>query len=186
MKGNNNINSRFVAVLRIGHRLIRDDRSTTHVCLVARAFGAKKIFVFDCDPTVIQTINKVNQSWGGNFEVDIVNDWRLVIRNWKLTGGIIIHLTMYGLDIDKSVEKIRSLKKDLLIVVGAGKVPKDVYQKSDYTIAVGNQPHSEVAALAVFLDRLFLGEELKSLYIDPKYRIVPSNRKKIVEIKNEN
>jgi len=186
MKGIKNSNSRFIAVLRIGHRLVRDDRSTTHVCLVARAFGANKIFVFDCDPTIIQTIHKVNLSWGGNFVVDIVDDWRLVLKNWRLAGGLIIHLTMYGVNLCDSIQDIRSSKKDLLVVVGAEKVPKDVYQKSDYNIAIGSQPHSEVAALAVFLDQFFMGEELKSLFIDPKYRIVPNKRKKHVEIKNEN
>ncbi len=32
-----------IEVLRIGQRLVRDDRVTTHVALVARAFGATRI-----------------------------------------------------------------------------------------------------------------------------------------------
>ena len=32
-----------INVLRIGQRIIRDDRVTTHAALVARAFGASKI-----------------------------------------------------------------------------------------------------------------------------------------------
>ena len=34
-----------VNVLRLDHRLKRDTRITTHVCLTARAFGASKIFL---------------------------------------------------------------------------------------------------------------------------------------------
>ena len=48
----------------------------------------------------------------------------------------------------------------LLVVVGAEKVPWDVYEQAEYNVGVTNQPHSEVASLAVFLDRLFEGEEL--------------------------
>ena len=34
-----------IEVLRIGQRILRDDRVTTHVALVARAFGASKIYM---------------------------------------------------------------------------------------------------------------------------------------------
>ncbi len=37
---------REVAVLRIGHRLVRDDRTTTHAMLVSRAFGSTR-YVYD-------------------------------------------------------------------------------------------------------------------------------------------
>ncbi|MEM1521912.1 MAG: hypothetical protein QXU69_02740 [Thermofilaceae archaeon] len=46
---------------------------------------------------------------------------------------------------------------------------------------MGNQPHSEVGALAVFLDRFFGGAELLKEYLDAKIRIIPSPRSKIVE-----
>ena len=46
-------------------------------------------------------------------------------------------------------------------------------------MAVGNQPHSEVAALAVFLDRLFMGRELEEDYAGG-LKIVPSARGKQV------
>ena len=35
----------MIIVLRIGHRIGRDKRITTHVALVARAFGANKIII---------------------------------------------------------------------------------------------------------------------------------------------
>jgi|TARA_B000000475_G_C15573426_1_gene273306 tRNA (cytidine56-2'-O)-methyltransferase len=40
----------------------------------------------------------------------------------------------------------------MVVIVGGAKVPGDVYKYSQYNLSVGNQPHSEVAALALFLD----------------------------------
>ena len=39
-----------IEVLRIGQRILRDDRVTTHVALVARAFGASKIYMNEVNP----------------------------------------------------------------------------------------------------------------------------------------
>ena len=41
-----------IEVVRIGQRLVRDDRVTTHVALVARAFGCSKIFMTDVNPEI--------------------------------------------------------------------------------------------------------------------------------------
>ena len=45
-----------IEVLRIGQRVVRDDRVTTHVALVARSFGAKKIYMNEINPDIINTI----------------------------------------------------------------------------------------------------------------------------------
>jgi tRNA (cytidine56-2'-O)-methyltransferase len=50
-------------------------------------------------------------------------------------------------------------------------------------IAVGNQPHSEIAALAIFLDRYFQGKELVNTFENAKMRIIPSSRGKRVKIR---
>jgi tRNA (cytidine56-2'-O)-methyltransferase len=47
----------MITVLRIGHRLGRDKRITTHVALVARAFGANKILVDTVDKKIMETFN---------------------------------------------------------------------------------------------------------------------------------
>ena len=60
-----------IAVLRLGHRLVRDDRTTTHVALVSRAFGCKKIFMTEVDDTIISTLTKVWYDWGGCDDFDI-------------------------------------------------------------------------------------------------------------------
>ena len=39
----------MITVLRLGHRVSRDKRTTTHVALAARAFGADKMLVSEKD-----------------------------------------------------------------------------------------------------------------------------------------
>ncbi|MEM2055876.1 MAG: tRNA (cytidine(56)-2'-O)-methyltransferase, partial [Sulfolobales archaeon] len=90
-----------------------------------------------------------------------------------------------GLHIDDVIDTIRSLNKDILVIVGATKVPRVSYEISDYNVAVGHQPHSEVAALAVFLDRLYSGKELKLIYSDAKLYIEPSPREKRVVVRDQ-
>ena len=69
---------------------------------------------------------------------------------------------MYGLPIEDVETEIRATHREnpLLVVVGAEKVAFSVYERADWNLGVTKQPHSEVAALAVFLDRLFEGREL--------------------------
>ena len=74
--------------------------------------------------------------------------------------GLKVHLTMYGSNLPDVIGEIKACDK-VLVVVGAEKVPSEMYNLADWNVAVGNQPHSEVAALAVFLDWLIEGRELK-------------------------
>ena len=173
-----------IAVLRLGHRLVRDDRTTTHVALVSRALGCKKIFMTDVDESILETIKGVCDDWGGSneFDVEIVQDWRSLLKTWKKNNGIVVHLTMYGINIQHFSHDYPH-GKNILVVIGASKVPKDVYFIADMNIAVGNQPHSEIAALAIFLDRYFQGKELIHSYEDARMNIVPSSRGKRVKIR---
>ena len=175
-----------IAVLRIGHRLVRDDRTTTHVALVSRSFGCNILYMTDVNDDIKSTIDDVNNRWGyaSNFKIEIVKGWRNVILNWKKNGGIVIHLTMYGLNVDDIIGKIKDNSNDILIIVGAEKVPKEIYKLSDYNIAIGNQPHSEISSLAVVLDRIFQGKQLKLSFESAKMKIIPSLREKLVEKKH--
>jgi tRNA (cytidine56-2'-O)-methyltransferase len=85
---------------------------------------------------------------------------------------------MYGSNLPDVIDEIRGCE-DILVVVGAEKVPAEVYDLADWNVAVGNQPHSEVAALAVFLDRLFQGQELCGEF-EGGLKIVPTPRGKQV------
>ena len=150
-----------VAILRIGHRIVRDDRTTTHEILVSRAFGSNTIYMTDVDEEIKKTIQKINDSWGGvnEFNLKIINNWKKLIEEWKEKQGKIIHLTMYGLQINEVIEKIKLIEQKILVIIGAEKVPREIYSLADYNISIGNQPHSEIAALAIFLDRLFEGKQ---------------------------
>jgi len=164
-----------VTVLRLGHRPSRDKRVTTHVALVARAFGALEILVDTADPSLVRVVRGVVRSFGGDFTIETGVNWRHRLKSWP---GTVVHLTMYGESVEEAIPRIPH-GKDVLVVVGAEKVPGAVYGAADLNVAVGNQPHSEVAALAVFLDRLYGGVALRRDFAGP-IRIVPTKRGKTV------
>ena len=176
----------MIAVLRLGHRPERDKRITTHVALTARAFGAEKIIIAaEEDEHVKESVEDVVKRWGGPFEIEFNPSWKKILREWR-EKGIIVHLTMYGIHVDDAMPRLKEeLKagKDILVVVGAEKVPREVYELAHYNVAIGNQPHSEVAALAVFLDRLLDGEGLRKEFKEAKLRIIPQERgKKVIQL----
>ena len=169
-----------VSVLRIGHRFVRDDRVTTHIALVARALGCDRIFMNEVDKSIRSTMEEIIQRWGGRyFDIEIFENWKSIVKHWRNGGGKIVHLTMYGLNIDEVIDELRKCD-ELLVVVGASKVPRELYEVSDYNVAIGNQPHSEIAALAICLDRIFNGKELTKQFDDAKLKIVPSSNEKRV------
>ncbi len=165
-----------VYVLRLGHRPGRDKRLSTHVALTARAFGAKGIYFDTYDESVFDSVRDVAERWGGNFFIEKVDGWRRLIKEFD---GIVVHLTMYGLPLPEKIEDIKKASR-ALVVIGAEKVPPEVYQLADFNIAIGNQPHSEVAALAVFLDRVLDGEVFRKKFEGAKIRVIPSERGKTV------
>jgi tRNA (cytidine56-2'-O)-methyltransferase len=174
-----------VTVLRLGHRPGRDDRMTTHVALTARALGADRALLVGDTSQSKATVEGVTARFGGPFEVSVVDEWRPVLREWD---GRIVHLTMYGERVQDVEAAIREAHTDepLLVVVGSQKVPFEVYDAADWNVAVTNQPHSEVAGLAVFLDRLFEGRELAREWADAEKRVVPTpTGKKVVDADEE-
>jgi tRNA (cytidine56-2'-O)-methyltransferase len=174
-----------IEVLRIGTRLVRDDRVTTHVTLVSRAFGASKIYMYDANPEINQTISKVNKMWGSDFKVEIIDNWKNIVKLKKKESFKIVHLTMYGENINTIQEEIRKEEK-ILIIVGAEKVPREAYDMADYNIAIGNQPHSEISALAILLDRILQGKQLQKKYSDGEREIIPTKKGKNVITKTAN
>ena len=169
-----------VSVLRIGHRFVRDDRITTHAALVSRAFGSNKIYMTEVDDSIKETIATVGRRWGKpDFNIEIIQDWKKLILEWKKNYGKVIHLTMYGIIVDDIIGKIQNEKK-VLVVIGAQKVPREVFELADYNVAIGNQPHSEIAALSIILDRIFKGKQLKKNFQGGKLKIVPNGRGKHV------
>jgi len=178
-----------VVVLRWGHRP-RDARLTTHVALTARALGASGMILSDVkDEKIKKTIGKVVETWGGRFFLQMGISWKLVLKRWKAKNGLVVHLTVYGENIQTSdvIQRIRVTKKDVLVVVGSQKVPSEFFSHefSDFNVAVGNQPHSECSSLAVFLDRFFKGKELEKQFKNSKLEIIPQKHGKKVVAKGK-
>jgi tRNA (cytidine56-2'-O)-methyltransferase len=169
-----------IAILRLGHRPDRDKRITTHICLVARAFGADTVYITTRDSHIEQSINGVVKRFGGDFQVISGVKAKNIITSWK---GQIMHLTMYGQQLPHVLNKIPK-KQDILIILGAEKVPSYYYQIADYNVSIGNQPHSEVAALAIFLDRYTTGQWIQKDF-NGDITIIPSNKGKNVKMKNK-
>ncbi|MEM3774075.1 MAG: tRNA (cytidine(56)-2'-O)-methyltransferase [Candidatus Bathyarchaeia archaeon] len=174
-----------IFVLRWGHRPKRDLRLTTHVALTARALGASGFILSDIEDEKIRaTVEKVVKNWGGPFHFEMGTPWKKVVKEWKAKGGIVVHLTAYGENIEKSdvLQRIKALNKDILVIVGSQKVPGEFFSEdvSDFNVAIGNQPHSECASLAVFLDRFFEGKELAKNFENARLVIIPQKRGKKV------
>jgi tRNA (cytidine56-2'-O)-methyltransferase len=158
------------------------------VALTARALCASGFILSDVeDFSIEQTVKKITTRWGGTFQFEMGTPWKKAVRDWKADGGAVVHLTAYGENIQTSdvLNRIKGLKKNVLVVVGSQKVPGEFYSSdvSDFNVSVGNQPHSECSALAIFLDRFFEGMELAQQFEKAKIRIVPRTRGK--EIKSD-
>ena len=167
-----------ICVVRLGHRIGRDQRVTTHVFLAARALGASEgVLCGDDDRKVLDGLRRVSDLWGGSFTARYEADWERFVKARKKSGWKVAHLTMYGEDFAVGARKLRN--DDVLVLVGAGKVPRRAYEIADFNLAVGNQPHSEVSALALFLDRYFGAGETGRQF-GGKLRISPNKCGKIV------
>ena len=169
-----------ITVLRINHRPFRDKRITTHVALTARAFGASEILIDSEDSELEETINKVSANFGGAFSIKTGIKWKSSLEKFQ---GTKVHLTMYGLPVSEVIDEIRTKSQSggMMIVVGASKVPPEVYDGSSYNVSVTNQPISEVSALAIFLDRFFNGTELARTF-QGRLNIKPAAKGKNVKI----
>ena len=68
----------------------------------------------------------------------------------------------------------------MVVVVGGSKVPSDVFEHAQYNVAVGNQPHSEVAALALFMEAWYGQGGTERHFPNARLVIEPSARGKSV------
>ena len=171
-----------IRVVRIGQRVVRDDRVTTHVALVSRAFGAERIYMSEINPEIKDTLEKINKTWGGDFKVEFIDKWKDVIKKNRCEGFKIVHLSMYGQSIN-NIQKSIAKEQDILIVVGAEKVPREIYKLADYNVGIGSQPHSEISALAVLLDRIQEGKQFDRVFMGAKRKIIPTKHGKTVEMR---
>ncbi len=170
-----------IEVLRLGHRPQRDKRITTHVCLTARALGARAVHLAEEDANVRDSVRDLSKRFGGDFTIEHGTGWKGVVKHWQANGGQVVHLTMYGEPLGVAAPRVLADGRDVMVVVGAEKVPGDLYQLADTNIAVGNQPHSEVAALALLLDRLRGGAWEQDEFSGAEVKVIPEAHGKRVQ-----
>ena len=116
----------------------------------------------------------VCKKFGGDFKIETTSNPKRFLKDWP---GKIIHLTMFGISIDEEVDKIKELPEPLLFVVGAEKVPPWVFELSDYNIAIGNHPHSEVAGLSVALSKIY-GSVYNQNFEGGEVKVIPSSERR--------
>ena len=173
----------MISVLRLGHRVGRDDRISTHVGLAARQWGADEVvFSGDKDEGMLESQQDIIERWGGDTEIQYTEDWKEFIRGFD---GVKVHLTMYGERIEENEEELtnRFENDDLLLIVGSEKVPRWVYENVDVNLSVGNQPHSEIAALAVFMDRI-RDRDINHDFEGADIEVEPSEQRKLTKEKD--
>lgn len=171
-----------VHVVRLGYRMGRDPRITTHLGLVSRAWGVSQFNVFgDQDRKLFESIEQVNHRFGGTMECQHQKGVMRWLRDFSSeeNKGVIVHLTMYGEPYKNVVEQLPE-DRPIAIVVGGAKVPGEVFKISDFNASVGSQPHSEVAALALFLEAMNTEFERVPEFPNARLIIEPSADGKIV------
>ncbi|MDD3159359.1 MAG: tRNA (cytidine(56)-2'-O)-methyltransferase [Candidatus ainarchaeum sp.] len=173
-----------IIVFRYGHRIVRDYRVSSHCSLVSRALGASKIIVCgEEDKSMKESVDDITERWGGPFEVIFTDNWKKELKKIKKENYKLIHLTMYGEQINDIENEIKNEEK-ICIIIGSQKVEREVYELCDYNVSVTSQPHSEIAALAIILDRLQDGKEIKKEFSNAKTKILPQkNGKKVIHLK---
>ena len=181
-----------VDVIRLGHRVDRDRRMTSHLGLTARALGANGMIIFgDRDPSIVETLSGVSERFGGKFTSRFEKNPMGYLKKFRMGGpnrlpGTVVHLTMYGESHTETLPRIRR-DRPIAFVVGGAKVPGELFGIADYNISVGNQPHSEVAALAITLSEWFKSVALESSFSDPIIKVIPSKSgKSIIDKSKDN
>lgn len=170
----------MIVVIRLGHRVGRDDRISTHCGLVSRALGASSIiYSGDHDDNMVAGIKSVSERFGGKFDVGYNPSWKHVIQDFKKRKFTVVHLTAYGMPLQKKITSIKK-SKNVLVIVGSEKVPGEIYQLADFNISVTSQPHSEIAALALFL-YAYDKKSLEQKFPKSKIKIIPQEKGKKVE-----
>jgi len=172
-----------VNILKLDHRPERDKRVTTHCALVARAFGAQGFYYSGVeDNRIKQNVDKICKKFGGALKVSYCESPISFIKKWP---GLKIHLTMYGENAWHKIDEIKCAQDDFLIIIGGPKVPAIYYEITNFNLSVTNQPHSEIAALAIILYKInpkFLIDNF--VYNDAEIKILPSNKgKKVITLK---
>ena len=75
----------MIQILRLNHRIHRDERLTTHVALTARAFLSSKLYYSgQKDSNFENSIKKVNKQFGSTFKTEYTKNPLKLIQNKKI------------------------------------------------------------------------------------------------------
>ncbi|MDE1832845.1 MAG: tRNA (cytidine(56)-2'-O)-methyltransferase [Candidatus Micrarchaeota archaeon] len=158
----------MITVLSIGEG---DYRVRLNMCLTARAFGAAKIvFIGRRDGRISKYIARLNSKWGGMFKVDFSSNAGNTIRSFSKYKKI--YLTMFGTPL-KQVEYMLKTYKNILLIVTARDWEGQLAKLTDFNVSITNQPHAQVASIAIFLHEFFNGRELAIQFQNAKYKAIP-------------
>ena len=136
----------------------------------------------DEDQGVLETLSDVTDNFGGTFSSEHHAKPMGFLRHFAKQGGRIVHLTMYGEPHD--TVKIPT-DTPIAVVVGGAKVPGEIYKLANYNVAIGHQPHSEVAALALFMSELMGGVAGPAQFPGARLEIQSHPSGKVVIDRNE-
>ncbi|MBS8122191.1 tRNA (cytidine(56)-2'-O)-methyltransferase [Candidatus Vampirococcus lugosii] len=172
-----------IKILKLDHRPLRDKRITTHCALVSRAFKANSFFYSGIqDKNIEKNVLEINNKFGSSFEINYTQKPYELVKKLKKEKYIIIHLTMYGENITKKIKEIKN-NKNILLIVGGPKVEHKYYEIANYNIGVTNQPHSEVAAIAMIL-YLIDNKSIENKDYNSEIKIIPNNdNKNVINLK---
>jgi len=81
----------------------------------------------------------------------------------------------------ESAPEIQDANRDLLVIVGSEKMPGEIFKIADWNVSVTNQPMSEVAALAIFLDWFRQHQEFDHEFLKAQVKIAPSKNRKTIQ-----
>ena len=130
----------FIEILRLSHRIHRDIRLSSHIALTCRAFNCSKMYYSgQKDSSLENTLIEINKKFGSNFIIEYTKNPERLIEEKKKNDFLIVHLTMYGIPVNKKINQIRKYKK-ILIIIGSEHVPGVFYKISDLNISITNQP----------------------------------------------
>lgn len=158
----------MITVLSIGEK---NPRVKLNLCLTARAFGAAKIiFVGRRDANISKHISAINGTWGGIFKVDFASSVKSAVE--PLTKYKSVYLTMFGLPLKQLKYTVKTYK-NILLIVTSKEYDKQVGELADFKLSITSQPHSQAAAIAIFLHEFFDGREQAMQFQNAKVKVVP-------------
>ncbi len=161
----------MISVLAIGNATpeTRED-----LCMAARAFGASEItFTGKKSEKLIKQFERISKKWGGTFIVSFTANWEEYVYSKK--NYTKIHLTRYGVPLNKVLYTLKTYK-NLLVIVTMMEPMKKVHQLADFNVSITTQPHCTSAAVSVFLHVFYEGRELALHFENAQYKILPNEK----------